>query len=225
MSSDRIIYDITPFTHLDYPGKLAAIAWFVGCNMRCMYCYNSDIVFSKEGEYTPDDLFGFLSRRKGLLDGVVLSGGEPTLHDLKPLCEKIKSMGFSVKLDTNGLNTGRIRTLVETELVDFIALDFKAQNGKFGYITGSSRFESFKETLMFLSASKFPFEVRTTVHPDLLQPPDINKMMQTLEEAGYRGTYYLQRFIPTPNTIAQMEAPASSFDESLLEKSVPLQWR
>ena len=120
----KIIYDITPFTHIDYPDKLAAIAWFCGCNMRCIYCYNSDIVFSKRGKYSANELFAFLKKRINLLDGVVLSGGEPTLHDLVPLCKEIKSMGFAIKLDTNGLNPDRVKELVEMELVDYIALDF-----------------------------------------------------------------------------------------------------
>jgi len=223
--NDKIIYDITPFTHIDYPGKLAAIVWFCGCNMRCIYCYNSDIVFSKTGEYTIDDLFIFLKKRVNLLDGVVLSGGEPTLHDLVPICKEIKSMGFSIKLDTNGLNPDRVKELVEMELVDYIALDFKAKNGKFGYITGSSRFDRFCETLDFLIGKNFKFEVRTTVHPDLLQPEDINKMMEDLKSHGYKGQYYLQSFIKTENNIGNIGTPSNEFKISELSDILPTVWR
>lgn len=221
----KIIYDITPFTHIEYPGKLAAVVWFCRCNMRCIYCYNSDIVFSKTGEYTTNELFAFLKKRVNLLDGVVLSGGEPTLHDLVPLCKEIKSMGFSIKLDTNGLNPDRIKELVNMELVDYIALDFKAKNGKFGYITGSSRFDRFSETLDFLISKDFRFEIRTTVHPDLLQPEDINIMMEYLKFHGYKGQYYLQNFINTDNNIGAIGEPTNKFDRTELSDILPTKWR
>ncbi|WP_457595387.1 anaerobic ribonucleoside-triphosphate reductase activating protein [Hydrogenimonas sp.] len=223
--SDKPIYDITPFTHLDYPGKLACIVWFCGCNMRCMYCYNSDIVFAKKGHYTEEDVYEFLDRRVGLLDGVVLSGGEPTLHDLLPICRRIRKMGFSIKLDTNGLNTDLIRELVEAGLIDYIALDFKAMNGKFGYVTGSSRYQNFAQTLDFLVANGASFEVRTTVHADLLQPEDINAMMAELKSHGYEGPYYLQKFVETRHNIANMDKPKNEFDESRLDDTLQIVWR
>jgi len=223
--NDKKIFDITPFTHLDYPGKLACIVWLRGCNMRCMYCYNSDIVFAKEGNYTEEDLYDFLQKRIGLLDGVVLSGGEPTIHDLLPLCRRIKKMGFAIKLDTNGLHTEMIQNLVEEGLVDYIALDFKAMNGKFGYVTGSSKYQNFIQTLTFLVSVQAEFEVRTTIHADLLQPEDINMMMRELKSHGYNGTYYLQTFIETRNNIANMEKPKSDFDTDMLEDTLTVVWR
>ncbi len=223
--SDKKIFDITPFTHLDYPGKLACIVWFRGCNMRCMYCYNSDIVFAKEGNYSEGDLYDFLKKRIGLLDGVVLSGGEPTIHDLLPVCKEIKKMGFSIKLDTNGLNTELVQSLVEEGVLDYVALDFKAMNGKFGYVTGSSKYQNFVQTLKFLVSSQMEFEVRTTIHADLLQPEDINMMMKELKSHGYSGTYYLQNFIETRNNIANMEKPKYAFDKSVLEDTLTVVWR
>ncbi len=225
MSNDKIIYDITPFTHLDYPGKLAAIVWFAGCNMRCIYCYNSDIVFAKEGSYTPEELYAFLRKREGLLDGVVLSGGEPTLRDIEPICSTIKKMGFSIKLDTNGLRPDRIKYLIKEELIDYIALDFKAKNEKFGYITGSSLFQNFMETLDFLITESFDFEVRTTVHADLLEPEDINGMIQELAKRGYKGNYYLQKFVPTQANIGNIDSPVQHFDTTLLKETIPVIWR
>ncbi len=223
--SKKIIYDITPFTHVDYPGKLAAIAWFNGCNMRCMYCYNSDIVFAKEGSYTIEDLLHFLKKRVGLLDAVVLSGGEPTLQDLVPICNKIKKLGFEIKLDTNGLKTERITALVRQGLVDYIALDFKAESEKFGFITGSSQYLRFRETLDFLIRSGFDFEVRTTVHADLLSAEDINRMMEMLKERGYKGPYYLQKFVETPRNIAHLAKPTHEFDVAALSDTLPVVWR
>ncbi len=223
--NDKQIFDITPFTHLDYPGKLACIVWFRGCNMRCMYCYNSDIVFAKEGNYGVEELYSFLQKRVGLLDGVVLSGGEPTIHNLVPVCRKIRELGFSIKLDTNGLNTEMIQVLVEEGLLDYIALDFKAMNGKFGYVTGSSKYTGFTRTLEFLVSSQAQFEVRTTIHSDLLQPEDINAMMKELKRYGYTGPYYLQKFIETRNNIANLQKPESDFDETRLEDTLQIIWR
>ena len=223
--SEKIIYDITPFTHVDYPGKLAAIVWFNGCNMRCMYCYNSDIVFAKEGNYTVEDLLRFLKKRIGLLDAVVLSGGEPTLQELEPICRKIKELGFEIKLDTNGLKTERIESLVCQELVDYIALDFKAKSEKFGFITGTSQYQRFCNTLDFLIRSGFDFEVRTTVHADLLSAEDINRMMAMLKERGYEGIYYLQKFVETPRNIAHIAKPSRPFDTEALSDALPVVWR
>jgi len=221
----KIVYDITPFTHLDYPGKLAAIAWFTGCNMRCMYCYNSDIVFSKEGIHTVEDLLRFMGKRIGLLDGIVLSGGEPTLHDLEPICRQIKEMGFLIKLDTNGLKPEQIKSLVQKGLIDYIALDYKAERAKFGYITGSSQYLRFIETLDFLIARQFDFEVRTTVHADLLNADDINRMMHELKNRGYNKTYYLQTFVETPNNIANIKHPSKDFAKQALRDTLPIVWR
>ncbi|HFQ61604.1 MAG TPA: 4Fe-4S cluster-binding domain-containing protein, partial [Epsilonproteobacteria bacterium] len=109
--SAKPIYDITKFTHLDYPDHLACIIWFAGCNMRCDYCYNKDIVFAKNGTYSLNDALAFLETRRSLLDGVVLSGGEASLQELIPFCKAIKKLGFSIKLDTNGTNPELVKEL------------------------------------------------------------------------------------------------------------------
>ncbi|MCW9026800.1 MAG: anaerobic ribonucleoside-triphosphate reductase activating protein [Thiovulaceae bacterium] len=121
-----MIYDITKFTHLDYPEHLACIIWFSGCNMRCDYCYNSDIVFSKQGKYNTEDAIEFLKKRVNKLDGVVLSGGEATGHYLYQFCEDIKELGFDIKLDTNGTYSRAVKELLDLNLIDYVALDYKA---------------------------------------------------------------------------------------------------
>lgn len=108
-----IVSDLTTFTHLDYPDHLACIVWLVGCNMRCDFCYNKDIVFSKNGSLSLQDVLDFLNKRVGLLDAVVLSGGEATTHDLFNFCKEVKSLGFKIKLDTNGLNPNQVKLLIE----------------------------------------------------------------------------------------------------------------
>ncbi len=189
------VYSITPFTLLDYPHKTACILWFAGCNMKCVYCYNPDIVFGK-GKISISEVLNFLNRRKSLLDGVVLSGGECTSHkNIRQLLQEIKKLGFLVKIDTNGSNPEKLINLINENLVDYVALDFKSTKEKFNEITKSNLFSEFEKTLNYLVKSKFPFEVRTTVHSELLNLEDLQSMTEKLENCGYRGKYYLQYYL------------------------------
>ena len=151
------IYDITPFTALDYPEHLAAIFWFAGCNMRCPYCYNPDIVLG-EGKISHRQALDFLQKRRGLLDGVVLSGGEATLYpELPELCQEIKSLGYKVKLDTNGVNPQMLLRLIEEGALDYVALDYKAPKQKFQAITKNKHFDHFSLSLSELLQSDVTF--------------------------------------------------------------------
>jgi len=189
------IYSITPFTLLDYPGKTACILWFAGCNMRCTYCYNPDIVLGK-GRISIAQALEFLWSRRGLLQGVVLSGGECTLHPaILPLAETAKQYGFEVKIDTNGSQPKVLETLITRNLVDYIALDFKALEYRYQAITQSALFPEFVESLLLLNRSKIPFEVRTTVHSELINLQDLQEMVRFLQEKAYHGTYYIQHYV------------------------------
>jgi len=219
------LYDITPFTALDYPDHLAAIFWFAKCNMRCVYCYNKDIVFG-EGKITEEEAIAFLQSRIGLLEAVVLSGGEATLYkDLVAFCKKIKQLKFKIKLDTNGLNPEMIQELVENGLVDYIALDYKAPKEKYFEITKDKHFDSFSKTLNFLIQKQFSFEVRTTVHSDLLRVEEINRIIKDLLKRGYSGTYYLQPFVFTEHTIGKIQEEKNPFDTSQLSNELKVVWR
>lgn len=210
-SAVKAIYSITPFTLLDYPDKTACILWFAGCNMRCAYCYNPDIVFGK-GKINFDDALSFIKKRINLLDAIVLSGGECTLHNgLIDFIKKIKELGFLVKIDTNGSNPLIIKRVVNEKLIDFISLDFKAPAQKFQTITKSRLFKEFNETLNFLVASGFPFEVRTTLHSDLLKMDDIQNMLNHMENAKYIGKYFLQNYLDAPETIGMMGPSLKSY--------------
>ena len=218
-------YDITPFTALDYPDHLATIFWFAKCNMRCVYCYNKDIVLG-EGKLTEEAVLAFLDSRVGLLEAVVLSGGEATLYnELPALCRKIKQKKFKIKLDTNGLNPDMIKLLIEENLVNYIALDYKAPREKYYEITKDKHFDKFSKTLNFLIQKDFPFEVRTTVHSDLLRVEEINRIVKDLIKRGYAGTYYLQPFVFTDNTIGRVKKEINSFDKSLLLNELKIVWR
>ena len=218
-------YDITPFTALDYPDHLAAIFWFAKCNMRCVYCYNKHIVLG-EGKLREEEILAFLDSRMGLLEAVVLSGGEATLYNELPvLCRKIKQKKFKIKLDTNGLNPDMIQMLVEENLVNYIALDYKAPREKYYEVTKDKHFDKFSKTLNFLIKKDFSFEVRTTVHSDLLRVEEINRIVKDLMKRGYTGTYYLQPFVFTDNTIGRVKKEINPFDKSLLSSELKIVWR
>ncbi|WP_348798453.1 anaerobic ribonucleoside-triphosphate reductase activating protein [Flavobacterium adhaerens] len=195
------IYSITPFTLLDYPHKSACIVWFAGCNMRCLYCYNPEIVFGK-GKISFAKATEFLKKRKQLLDAVVFSGGECLLHKKNiSFIEEIKKMGFLVKIDTNGSQPQILKELLDQKQIDYVALDFKAMPIHFEKITQSKLFIPFEKSLHLLIQSQLPFEVRTTVHSDLLKKEDICMMIDYLEKKGYSGNYYIQHFVNGSSTI------------------------
>ncbi len=203
----KIVYDLTPFSHLDYPDHLSCIVWFIGCGLRCDYCYNKDIVFAQSGKMSINDVLSFLDTRKNLLDGVVISGGEATNHNLVPFCKEIKNKNFKIKLDTNGINFEQIKQLLDLNLIDYIALDYKAPKYKFELLTHStlSKFDTFIKTLDYLMQINFNFEVRTTVHKDLLNENDINFIIYDLSKRGYKGKYFLQNFLDTGSNIANLK--------------------
>ena len=127
----RVIAAFEPCSFVDFPGRLAAVAFIQGCNLRCRYCHNPDLCERKEtNPQTTDDFLHFLRRRRDLLTGVVVSGGEPTLwSQLESFLERLRSLGFSIKLDTNGLDPKRTRQIIERGLVDHLAVDIKSSPG------------------------------------------------------------------------------------------------
>jgi pyruvate formate lyase activating enzyme len=193
--------------------------------MRCDYCYNKEIVFAKNGSITMGEALDFLRSRSGLLDGVVLSGGEATAYDLREFCHAIKALGFSIKLDTNGTNFTNIKKLLDLELLDYVALDYKAPKAKFTQISHSNKYDAFLQTLEYLLAGKTEFEVRTTLHADLLDVDDINAIIEDLEQRGYKNNYYIQEFLDTQESIANLQKPTKKFDKSKLKSTLNVIWR
>jgi len=207
------LYAVTPFSMLDYPGEMSCIAWFAGCNMRCVYCHNPDIVTGK-GQLTEESLYAFLNARTGRLGAVVFSGGEPTLcADLPVIMRKVKEMGFKVKLDTNGSRPEVLRYLLAEGLLDYVAMDYKAPLDKVESLIGATKlWPLFHESLALLveaaRSGRPAFEVRTTFHADLLSDDDLNSMIADLDAAGFAGTYYIQNIASTGDkTIGGIEAP------------------
>ena len=148
------IYNITPFTLLDYPDKSACIFWYAGCNMRCLYCYNPEIVLGK-GTTTFSEAISFLKSRQGLLDAVVFSGGECLIHkNILDQIKTIKELGFLIKIDTNGSNPNVLKQLIKSNLIDYVALDFKATRSNFQQITKSDLFPQFEKSFESLQEIK-----------------------------------------------------------------------
>lgn len=193
--------------------------------MRCDYCYNKDIVFAKSGEFSFNDVLEFLKTRLNLLDAVVLSGGEATSHDLVEFCKAIKKLGFKIKLDTNGTNFKQVKELLGLGLVDFIALDYKAPKEKFGKITHSNRYDDFSKTLDLLIDASIEFEVRTTLHNDLLNTDDINYIIKDLVQRGYNKNYYIQKFQDTGDNVGNIGLASNTFDSSKLIDDLNIIWR
>lgn len=215
------VFSLSSFTMLDFPDHTACIIWMAGCNMRCPYCHNPQIVKGK-GKLEISAVLEFLQKRQGLLDGVVLSGGEATSYPhLLSLMSRIKDLGYAIKLDTNGTRPKVLKAAIQSGLIDYVALDYKAPRDKFRNVSGISKFEEFSSSLDLLCRqSSLPFEIRTTVHTALLQEDDINQIILDLDQRGFQGTYYVQNFISDNDrpTLGQMPVQARILDCAALVK-------
>jgi pyruvate formate lyase activating enzyme len=189
-----------PLTLLDYPGKLAATVFTLGCVLRCPFCHNPELIepskgyLKQTGGDKTEEFLTFLVRRKGKLDGVCITGGEPTLHgDLLDFIRKIKNMGFLVKLDTNGAFPDIVRKLAKTGLVDFWAMDIKHTPEKYSLASGNADIpiENFQESVRIIMESGAPYEFRTTVVPGIHEERDFDEIGKWLKDAR---SFALQEF-------------------------------
>jgi pyruvate formate lyase activating enzyme len=182
---------------IDYPGAISAVVFSGGCNLRCRFCHNPELATddSSLDTVSDSDILAFLATRKRLLDGVVISGGEPTLRENLPeFCEALKSLGFKVKLDTNGSDPAKVAALLSKNLIDYIALDLKTSPEKYPSVTGSSlSFDSVLSTLDIIRSSSVDYEVRTTCVPGVVTMDDLVLICNRI---GKVKTYYLQQFRP-----------------------------
>ena len=181
---------------IDYPGKISAIVFTIGCNFRCPYCHNPELVDETATEMTEEEIFSFLERRKNLLDAVTITGGEPTIHeDLIPFIERIRALGFLVKLDSNGTNPHVIKEVLAQGLVDYIAMDIKSPLHKYSEtVARPVDVEKIRESIALIMKSGVDYEFRTTVVKSLLSPEDILKIVEEIRGAKQ---YFLQKFVPT----------------------------
>ena len=180
------ISGLQKMTLLDFPGKVACTVFLAGCNYRCPFCHNAELLDGKiEPLMRVEEFLSFLSKRKGLLDGVCISGGEPTLSaGLKELMQDIKAMGYAVKLDTNGSRPALLKELVEEGLVDYVAMDIKNSPERYAETCGLPKVDlaAIEESARFLMREKVDSEFRTTVVRELHSAQDMVAMGQWLTE-------------------------------------------
>lgn len=196
-----MIAGLQKMTLLDFPGKVACTVFLAGCNYRCPFCHNSELFMGKvEPFMTDEEFFAFLEKRQGLLEGVCVSGGEPTLYPgIVGFMERIKSLGFSVKLDTNGTKPEILKELVEKKLVDYVAVDVK--NGPSYYETTvgcEPKLPEVEESFRFLLEGNVPYEMRTTLVAQLHNEEsihDMGKWLSNLVPGKKPAQLFLQTFV------------------------------
>ena len=196
---------------LDFPGVLCCVLFTRGCDLNCFYCHNRELI-SRAGSYLPeDDIWAFLEKRKGLLDGVVISGGEPTLHsDLHAILGRMHDMGYKTKLDTNGQRPGAVVSLWEAGLLNYVALDIKALPADYPSVTGKDAASAFKtaKALQWLGAY---YELRTTLYPGFTME-QLKELLSYLPHvSAWRLNYFRPREIFRPQDEQRLMLPALSY--------------
>jgi len=190
-----LIGGIQKTTLVDYPGKVAATIFTIGCNFRCSFCHNPEIVKGIAKVIPEKEIWDFLESRRNLIDAVCLTGGEPTLQsDIFSFIKKIKALGYAVKLDTNGLKPEVLAKLLNADLLDYVAMDIKAPWDKYHLVVARKvDVEKIKESVGILKNSNIPYEFRSTILPALHTPEDIVAMARQIKGAP---KYFLQHFRP-----------------------------
>ncbi len=191
-------------TLLDYPGKVACTLFTSGCNLRCPFCHNASLVthIDNSNIYKKEEILAYLKKRQGILDGVCISGGEPLLHaEIEGFISEVKSLGYSVKLDTNGFFPEKLIPLVNKGLVDYVAVDFKSTYEKYSLATGIESVDTtpFKKTVEFLLSGRVDYEFRTTVVKGIHETQDIVEIAKTISGAK---RYFLQSFVDSGDLIS-----------------------
>jgi pyruvate formate lyase activating enzyme len=211
------------FTLIDFPHKLACTVFLAGCNFFCPFCHNPELVcpekIDENKEISLEEFFDFLKQRKNFLEGVCITGGEPTLSkEIVDFVKKIKKLGYSVKIDTNGSNPEIIDYLLKNHLVDYIAMDVKAPKDRYPEITrsvlGENVSDLVEQSMALLKNSDIDFEFRTTIVPELLNKEDILEIAKWIK--GSRR-YYIQNFIGSKTVDPYFENVKSYPDSYLVE--------
>lgn len=187
-----LIQGLQKLTLLDFPGRVACTVFLGGCDFRCPFCHNSSLITGGEAVMDDEELLKFLKKRQGLLDGVAFTGGEPLLRrDLAPLLEKIRALGFGVKMDTNGNHPDVLKELVGKGLVDYVAMDIKNAPEKYAATIGLEKFDTaaVEESLAFLKTGAVDYELRTTAVAEYHTDEDFLAMGKWIEGAK---RYFIQ---------------------------------
>lgn len=188
------IYGLQKLTLLDFPDRTACTVFTGGCNLRCPFCHNASLVLSPSDEIPLEEFFAFLNKRRGVLDGVCVSGGEPCIQTgLKDFLAQIKDFGFLVKLDTNGFFPHVLKMLVNSKLVDYVAMDLKNDRASYARTVGIDGLDlsPIEESIDYLMSGVVDFEFRTTVTRDFHTKESLVRAAERIR--GVRK-YYLQKF-------------------------------
>ncbi len=178
---------------IDYHDHICAIVWTVGCNFRCPFCYNPQLVTGKAELTSEKDFFSLLEKRQGVLEAVSITGGEPFLQkDLKDFVKKIKKMGYLVKVDTNGMFPEKLEDFLDEKLIDYVAMDVKAPKNKYNKLSGvETDVSKIEKSIIIIKEKASSYEFRTTFIPNLLKKEDIIEIAKWLNGAK---NYYIQQF-------------------------------
>ena len=208
-----LINGLQKMTLLDFPGKVACTVFLAGCDFRCPYCHNYELVTGNEQVYmTDDEFFSFLRGRVHLLDGVAITGGEPLMRKYLPgFIAKIRDLGFLVKLDTNGYHPDRLKELLDERLIDYIAMDIKNSPEKYQLTAGikDPDLSLIKKSISHIMESGVDYEFRTTVVKEFHSPSDFEAIGQLIVGAK---RYYLQQFVDR-DTVPDRHLTSPSTDE------------
>ncbi len=209
-----LIKGLQKTTLLDFPGKVACTVFTGGCNFRCPFCHNASLVTKVNDniQISEDEVLEYLKKRKGILDGVCITGGEPLLQkDIIPFLEKIKAIGLLIKLDTNGSRSEILKNIISLGLVDYIAMDIKNSKEKYAITCGLDKFpEDIETSINIIMTSGIPYEFRTTVVKELHNKTDILNIANRII-----GTerYFLQGFIDSGDIISEKKYSAYTTEE------------
>lgn len=212
-------------TLLDYPHKIAATVFTGGCNMRCPFCHNPELIHTNQKSIlSEEEFFEFIARRKKFLDAICISGGEPTQQpDLEEFIVRIKSMGYLVKLDTNGSAPSRLRSMIDEKLIDYVAMDIKNSPQKYSMTMGvksSKLLEEIQKSVKILLESSIPYEFRTTVVKEFHESQDFYEIGKWIEGAR---AYYLQNFEDNGKVLHPGLHPVSQ-EDLIAFKDIALQY-
>ena len=189
-----LISGFSKLTLLDFPGVVSCEIFTQGCNLRCPFCQNSSLIDNNgDFNYTEEEILDFLERRKKILDGIVITGGEPTMQkDLVRFIEYVKKLGYKVKLDTNGFRPSVLKELIDKKLVDYVAMDIKNSFEKYDITCGMKNLviENVKRSIEILKSSNINYEFRTTIIKEYHTKEDILKILDVIGNSNY----YLQNF-------------------------------
>ena len=219
-----LIAGLNKTTLLDYPGRVAATIFTGGCNFRCPFCHNGDLVLKPSSleMISEEEVLSFLQKRKNVLKGVCITGGEPTLQaDLRDLIRKIKEIGYEVKLDTNGYLPDVLKTLLDEELLDYVAMDIKSSKEKYRLVAGLENMDigRIERSMELLKNSGISYEYRTTVVKGLHASEDILEIGKWIEKQPFAG-YYLQTYKENEKSILNLSSPRTELFASFTKEEM-----